>query len=81
MFLIILNCNPDANDLNSYDVEIIDNILEVSQQMSPTCESVPQIAVPDFCTSFTPDNSLATPQPLFSTIANVTKHKKKKCGK
>ncbi|XP_016656081.1 uncharacterized protein LOC100572142 [Acyrthosiphon pisum] len=68
----------DANDLNSYTVEILDNILEVSQQMSPTCESVPQIAVPDFCTSFTPDNSLAT-QPLFSNITTATNSKKKKC--
>lgn len=77
MFLIL---NPDANDLNSYTVEILDNILEVSQQMSPTCESVPQIAVPDFCTSFTPDNSLAT-QPLLSNITTATNPKKKKCGK
>lgn len=76
MFLILLKYNPDANDLNSYTVEILDNILEVSQQMSPASESVPQIAVPDFCTSFTPDNSLTT-QPILSTTTTVTNPKKK----
>ncbi|KAL5237878.1 hypothetical protein ACI65C_005288 [Semiaphis heraclei] len=68
----------DANDLNLYTVEILDNILEVSQQMSPASESVPQIAVPDLCTSFTSDNSLAT-QPPLSTNTTVTNSKKKKC--
>lgn len=64
-------------------MEILDNMLEVSQQMSPTSESVPQISVPDFCqsTSFIPDNSLTTQPAQLSTITTGTNAKKKKCGK